>query len=117
MTFARWLKQECACSEAIKWVGRKEFERTIREIDHPGWLIWLIKNLAVIPLDTRFEIRAGYNKRYLARAGRCDTTRGAWLQDLSASDQRRRGKRNEIQRCNWLRAQMKPYLPKRMVSK
>ena len=108
MKFSEWLRKRNACKEAQEWVGNKSFERAVSECKRPDWLAYLVGSMRVGPptklvyvfSDTVLDrMMQQYSDRYAS---------GGWEADNDLPE------RERVWRCNWLRAQMKPYLPKRM---
>ncbi len=113
MRFSEWLEKNGACKESIKWVGKKAFERAWKECKHPGWMLYFMHEYCALcdafSHGTRVAIEAKYNKRFKLSKRRRESgvCLGAAGQDYINTGV-------SVARCNWLRAQMEPYLPDRM---
>ncbi len=118
MKFSEWLRKEGACDSAVAWVGSKSFESAWTECVESGWMSWAVYQLGhrgLVAEEALVIVGSEHNSTFSPSRSTTCFRDSSWRQAcfiepwaLELSDE------ENIRRCSWLRAQMQPYLPKRM---
>lgn len=120
MKFSEWLKRNIPGAERASdplrtFAANKSFERFLKECDRPGWIMRV--GLYCLPqgLD-RLGVMEDYCTKFGTGRSKIPFVKTSeWSLDYAgADDPCIRTRKENVRRCNWLRAQMAPYLPKRM---